>query len=102
MGISQDDWYFAGSKPSNERPITSVSGVKPTYESPVFAVRDLSTIELPLSYPAIFSGSNTILEGKADLFQFAAPQWLGQGTGYMSTDAFVKMTSSHFHDNPEQ
>jgi len=102
IGISEESWYFPGSS-GLDSPVLSGEAVSLTIEAQAGVVRDLLPAELellindeiPNSYAVLLSDVQEHVE-KYYLSNATYSPWLGQGTCFMSSEAWTTLYSDHY------
>ena len=102
IGIDEEGWYFPGSSGADS-PVLSGDAVSLTIEAIPGVIRDLLPTQLeqnidefiPNSYAVFLSDCQEYVEGYYWSDAAYSP-WLGQGTCYMSSEAWTALYSDHY------
>lgn len=103
IGIDENGWFFPGSNSPADSPVLSGDAVSLTIEAIPGVVRDLLpfTFEegindfIPNSYAVLLSDSQEYVE-KYYFSDATYSPWLGQGTCFMSSEAWTALYSDHY------
>lgn len=103
IGIDEEGWYFPGSNSPADSPVLSGDAVSLTVEAIPGVVRDLLPLKIeqgindfiPNSYAVLLSDSQEYVERYFFSDADYAP-WLGQGTCFMSSEAWTALYSDHY------
>lgn len=102
IGISEESWYFPGSS-GFDSPVFSGEAVSLTIEAQAGVVRDLLPAELELNinekipnpYAVLLSDVQEYIE-KYYFSNATYSPWLGQGSCYVSSEAWTALYSDHY------
>jgi hypothetical protein len=102
IGIDEEGWYFPGSS-GDDSPVLAGDAVSLTIEAIPGVIRDLLPTQneqiindlIPNSYAVFLSDSQEYVE-RYYFSNTAYSPWLGQGTCFMSSEAWTALYSDHY------